>query len=28
VEVSLEKLLTEIAGHAERNPDWLETSGL
>ena len=28
VEISLEKLLSEIAGHAERNPDWLEKSGL
>ena len=28
VEVSLEKLLTEIAGHAERHSDWLEISGL
>jgi len=28
VEVSLEKILTEIAGHAERHPDWLEISGL
>ena len=27
-EVSLEALLTEIAEHAERNPDWLGTSGL
>jgi CDP-paratose 2-epimerase len=28
VEVSLECLLSEIADHAERNPDWLERSGL
>jgi hypothetical protein len=28
VEVSVEKLLSEIAGHAESNPDWLEKSGL
>jgi CDP-paratose 2-epimerase len=28
VNVSLEKLLTEIAGHAEGHPDWLEISGL
>jgi len=28
VEVSLEEILTEIAGHAERHPDWLEISGL
>jgi hypothetical protein len=27
-EVSLDALLDEIAGHAERHPDWLETSGL
>ena len=28
LEVSLDSLLSEIAGHAERNPDWLEKSGL
>lgn len=28
VEISLEALLSEIASHAERHPDWLETSGL
>jgi CDP-paratose 2-epimerase len=28
VEFSLEKILGEIAQHAERNPDWLATSGL
>lgn len=28
VEVSVDKLLSEIAGHAESNPDWLEKSGL
>ena len=28
LEVSLESLLAEIAGHAQRNPDWLEKSGL
>ena len=25
-EISIECILTEIAQHAERNPDWLETS--
>ena len=28
LEVSLDAILAEIAGHAERNPDWLEKSGL
>jgi CDP-paratose 2-epimerase len=28
LETPLENLLQEIAGHAERNPDWLERSGL
>lgn len=28
VEVSMENLLDQIADHAERNPDWLERSGL
>jgi CDP-paratose 2-epimerase len=28
VEVSVDTLLSEIAEHAERNPDWLEKSGL
>jgi CDP-paratose 2-epimerase len=28
VEVQLQALLSEIAEHAERNPDWLEKSGL
>ncbi len=28
VEVSIDTLLSEIAEHAERNPDWLEKSGL
>lgn len=28
LEVSIDALLGEIAGHAERNPDWLEKSGL
>jgi len=27
-ETSIEALLDEIAGHAERHPDWLETSGV
>ncbi len=27
-EISMESLLTQIACHAERNPDWLERSGL
>ena len=28
VEISLEKLLAQIADHAQANPDWLERSGL
>lgn len=28
VQVSIDTILTEIAEHAERNPDWLEKSGL
>jgi CDP-paratose 2-epimerase len=28
VEVPIDTLLSEIADHAERNPDWLEKSGL
>jgi CDP-paratose 2-epimerase len=28
VEISIEEILRQIAGHAEQNPDWLERSGL
>jgi hypothetical protein len=27
-EISMENLLSQIARHAENNPDWLERSGL
>jgi CDP-paratose 2-epimerase len=28
VEISIENILDQIANHAERNPDWLERSGI